>query len=508
MISIWTPKARIKYFIFILPFLFGIVAVSVSQVSSQAVQNWSSQQRIPGLGDNVSTPYLVSDSNRTVHAFVSDWVGSINPQLAVVYLQWTREGGWTTPVDIILPKQGQARVKGTFLDDSGIMHLAFFGGDDISGGIFYSRAQAVEAGNARAWSQPIEVGHMAITPEEAVLVGDESDTLFIIYSGNLEDRGLYSIVSSDSGDSWTEPVQIYATDNEYLWPLSLDAHIDQLKQLHLVWTVRTNDRVYNEEVFYSKMDTANLQWDEPVILADLTDGNLAWSISIIEYQSELFAIYHYDNPTTRYMRRSRDGGKTWSEPTRLFDHIGSNGPASLVIDGNGIMHMFFGNRVGLHPATHGIWHSTWEGLRWSIPTPVVSGLAVLDRSGRSGFDPSFARAVVSQGNTILISWRTDPGAGPNGIWYSIISIDASETSVIPLPTTTVENTEPDQMNTTTPCSVPGFIHTEESLAPILDYVIENPKTNPNQNYALFASLIPVLLLVFAVIGFYRIRKTF
>jgi hypothetical protein len=506
MISILTPKAQIKYFIFILPFLFGLLATSVIQVSSQAVHNWSPQQRIPSLGENVSTPYLVADSNRTVHAFVSDWVGTTNPQLAVVYLQWTLEGGWTIPVDIILPQRGQARVKGAFLDDSGVMHLAFFGGDDLSGGIFYSRAQAVEAGKARAWSQPIEVGRRAITPEEAVLVGDESGNLFIVYAGNIEDRGLYSIVSSDSGDSWTEPVQIYDTDNEYLWPSSLDAHIDQLRQLHLVWTVRTNDRVYNEGVFYSKMDTTNLQWGEPIILADLKDGKLAWSISIIEHQSELFAIYHDDEPTTRFMRNSRDGGETWSQPMRLFEQVGSNGAASLVVDGNGVLHMFFGNRIGW-PSANGMWHSTWDGLRWGIPTPIVSGQRVIDRFGVSGFDPSFARGVVSQGNTILVTWRTDPGAGPNGLWYSYTKIDAPGSPITPLPTALVTPFVFDQSPTPTLKPSPELQRTNQPLT-TEQYFLEDTNKSPNPNTALIGSLIPVLLFVFAAVGFYRYRKHF
>jgi hypothetical protein len=489
-------------------FLLGLLVNTFNDAFSLANHNWSPQQRVAGLGENVSTPFLVADSNRTVHAFVSDWVGSTNPQLAVVYLQWTREGSWTNPVDIILPQRGQARVKGAFLDDSGVMHLIFFGGDDISGGIFYSRAQTLEAGKARAWSQPIEVGFMAITPEEAVLIGDGNGNLFIIYAGNLEERGLYSIVSNDGGDTWTEPVQIYATDNEYLWPSSLDANIDQLRRLHLAWTVRTTNRVYNEGVFYSKMDTANLQWGEPIILEDLSDGNLAWSISIIEHQSELLAIYHDDEPTTRFMRSSRDGGETWSQPMRLFEQVGSNGAASLVVDGNGVMHMFFGNRIGW-PSIHGMWHSTWDGLRWGIPTPIVSGPRVVDRSGASGFDPSFARGVVSQGNTILVTWRTDPGAGPNGLWYSYTKIDAHETLITPLPTTALAEVLINQTPTPTFDQTPESLNYDQLLA-TEHYFLDNTNTekSSNPNTALVGSLIPVLLFVFAAVGYYRYRKHF
>ena len=36
----------------------------------------------------------------------------------------------------------------------------------------------------------------------------------------------------------------------------------------------------------------------------------------------------------------------------------------------------------------------------------------------------------SQGNVILVTWRTDPAAGDNGVWYSFEKIDAPELPVI------------------------------------------------------------------------------
>jgi hypothetical protein len=81
-----------------------------------------------------------------------------------------------------------------------------------------------------------------------------------------------------------------------------------------------------------------------------------------------------------------------------------------------------------------MWHSRFINNRWIEPESLIKGPRVVDRSGDKGFDPNFARAVVSQGNVILVTWRTDPGAGANGIWYSYKKIAAPELPIAVYPT--------------------------------------------------------------------------
>jgi hypothetical protein len=485
--------------------LIGRFTFYVQEVRAQEINQWATPLKIPGLTDQVLTPYLLADGNKTVHAFASDWVGGNEPQKAVMYLQWIMQSGWTNPIDIILPQSGDARIKGAFLDDNGIIHLTYFEGDDISAQIKYSNAYASQAGNALAWSDPKEVGPLALTPDGAVLAGNNQGTLVIAYLGNVNERGLYSTYSLDGGETWSEAAPIYFVLSEDEWPSALEHFVDQQDRMHLVWTVRSPTSESVELVYYARLDMDNFQWSEPTILSELEPGHLAWSVSIIEYRGELFAIFHDDNPTTRWMRRSRDGGDSWSEPIRLFDHIGSNGAASLVIDGNGIMHMFFGNRIGW-PSIHGLWHSTWANSRWSPPLPVVSGPRIVDKFGQSGFDPSFARAVVSQGNTILVAWTTDPGAGLNGVWYSYVSVDALEEMISPLPLPPGESFLPVPTATVDPTSVPRTplpreLLVQDQAAGAVDSIASTGNT-----IIWVTSIFPVLLFVFAAVYYYRVKK--
>ena len=161
--------------------------------------------------------------------------------------------------------------------------------------------------------------------------------------------------------------------------------------------------------------------------------------SLIEYDENLIFVYHDDFPTTRYIRRSFDGGQSWTEPKRLFSHVGSNGPASMVIDNGENLHMIFGNRVFQNNQDiHGMWHSIWQDDQWQDPLVIASGPPIRTGPLDMRFDPSFANAVISQGDTLLVVWRTDPLAGENGIWYSYRRLDVPALPIIALPVSSSE----------------------------------------------------------------------
>ncbi|MFC2043373.1 sialidase family protein [Chloroflexota bacterium] len=420
-----TPKKNKLRIIFTLGFFLLLILNFYTPVLADQGPGWSPPLRIPGFSEETNTPILIADQNRTVHAFVSDWVGDENPQLGINYTQWNQEYGWSSPVDIIMPARGQARLKGAFLDQTGMMHLVFFGGDEAGAQIYYTRASAAEAGNVRSWSNPIIVGEKALIPDEADIGGDGNGNLFIIFAGYADGHSLYAIYSNDGGDTWSLPEPIFLTNSQERWPTSLYIYVDQLGGGYALWSVA--DKTGNSlAVYFSKQNPDLMTWSEPIQLAQAI-GFEADTPTIIKYNDELLVIYHNDKPTTHWMRRSKDDGVTWTPAVRLFPHVGANGPASTVIDSGNTMHMLFGQRVDPHPATHGMWHSTWVGGSWTYPEGIDTGLK------SDAFDPSFPHAVVSQGNTILVAWRHDPGS-INGIWYSYTNLDSPELPLIPLPT--------------------------------------------------------------------------
>jgi hypothetical protein len=467
-----------------------------SSIAQQRSLQWFPQQRIPYYEAETLTPYLVADQDRTVHAFASQRPTEESSAFDIIYSRWTLEQGWTEPVDILIPPRGrqQARILGAVLDKHGLIHLLFFGGNDLVAEMFHTKAAAVDADQVSAWAAPVLVGEYAVTPSVAAFTVDSQGYLYVLYSGNLDGNGLYAAQSVDSGDTWSEPVPIFFTYDDRRWPLGVQLHVDQQDRVHAVWAV-VNSTGNSEAIYYAQLESAQFEWSEPLLLSDAV--NLYFETdtpNIIEYNDELLVIYHYDQPTTRWLRRSSDGGITWTEPVRAFpEHIGSNGPVSFVIDSNNVLHALFGNRTGLHPADHGMWHSTWDGHRWGPPRAIVSAKV------RSDFDPSFARAIISQGNVMLVTWMTDPGKLIRGAWYSYAVLDTPELPAMPFPTSTATPlplpTATAVLLTPTPVPTLPPIQSAES--------IQRSSTTNNPTTVLVLSIVPVTILILSVIAFHN-----
>jgi hypothetical protein len=227
-------------------------------------------------------------------------------------------------------------------------------------------------------------------------------------------------------------------------------------------------------------------WNMPKVLAEAIDYE-ADTPSIIDYNGRLIVIYHNDFPTTRFTIFSDDQGEHWSSPVRISSLIGSNGPASLVIDGNETLHLFFGNRTE-DDSKHGVWHSIWLGDRWSAPTAIVTGPQVpVGLNGEEGFDPDSIQSLICKGNVLFVAWRHDPSAGPIHVWYTYQYLDSSISSVnVSVPTiagvTPASETllqqltsEPEQENVTGEMSKTSSFTTSQvfffSIAPAVVVII-------------------------------------
>ena len=473
-----------------------------TQAAAQGPIKWEIPAHVPGFGDEIWTPFIVADKNRGVHALVSDRIGESDPLLAIVYNNWSKEQGWGTPVDVILPAHGEARIQGAMLDSNNLLHITYFDGTDISAWVYYSNVSLTVANQSRRWTVPKAVGDGAITPDEAALTGDGTGNLLIIYSGNRDGRGnnVYAVHSQDNGETWSEPIAIFFSYSNELFPLAMKAYTDKQGNQYGIWSV-ANISGNSQAVYLARRRVAQPEWDETIVIAEAI-GFEADTPTLIEYNDELFIIYHNDRPTTRWMRRSRDQGATWTEPVRLFPHVGTNGAASLVIDSNNDLHMFFGNRVGDTPATHGMWHSAWDGSRWSSPEAIISGPAT------EAFDPARARSVASQGNTLFVIWTQEPGRQEkDGAWHSYIVLNAPELPIVPLPTVPPVPT-PAPIATATlelPTSTPTPIR---PILPVADLEAEENSTNNSPATPLVFSVASAGILIFMVIAsqFFRFKK--
>lgn len=405
--------------------LLFLTAVS-EPLAAQAPLRWSIARRIPGYADDASPPILVADENRTVHAFSSQLSGA---NLAIYYNRWTPESGWTRPNDILLsPVPGGAEIMDAFLDARGILHVVFFAGNNISGQLYYSRAPAASADKAPEWSTPVLLDANASNPSSGSLTGDASGNLYVVYSGNGEGNGTYIVSSNDGGVTWSQPKNGFLTNSGSLWVFAIQTALDERGQVQAVWTV-VNKGGNGEAVYYARFEPDRNEWSLPITLQDVkgNDYEADWA-TILPFNNELFVIYNYGFPPFRWMRRSTDGGDSWSAPVKAISSLkGENGHPVLMIDSNQVMHMIFANRT-LDDVTHGLWHSEWLGDQWSEPQAIIAG------PGSARFSPDNPQATIVQGNNLLVTWRQDPGLTGNGVWFSNAILDSPEYAVKALPT--------------------------------------------------------------------------
>jgi len=472
---------------------------------AQEPNQWSPRERIPGSHDEARAPYLVADQNRTIHAFQSQPLGEYADERVIFYSQWTLEQGWTDPIDIILPPFGWlAVIKGAFLDQSGTMHIVFYGGEERDANIYYTRAPAAIASRAPAWSAPIVIGESAAF-ETAALAGDDQGNLYVLYGGKAQGNGLYAVHSTDGGDTWSEPTPVLLTYDEdlFVWGVRFRLYVDPSQKLHAVWAVN-NSGGQGQAIYYANLEPDAMKWSEPIVLAATEKGRVGQVTepSIAGLDGELMVVYNEwgEGPTTRMMLRSIDGGRTWIGPEPPFASMGEYGEPDFVVDSNHVLHLFLGDRArGLN-----LWHSVWHNGRWQEPEPVASSSDALIQEGPLTFHPWYPDAVVSQGNVILVAWETDRGSTHNGTWFSYTVLDAPEYQVVPLPSpptkpaATAEPTATPVVPTPTPRHRPASISQDDL----------STGTRGDTGMPVMLGIVPVVALIVGIVavrqlGLYR-----
>jgi hypothetical protein len=499
--------------IFFIGVLLGFILAAVLSTSSTQAQipdSWSPRQRIPGSHDLAKSPYMVADSNRTVHAFLSQPSLDDDSDRAIFYSRWTAGLGWTMPNNIIIPPVGtNASIKGAFLDGNGVMHIIFYVGEDRAD-IFYSRALAVDANRSSAWSEPLIIGKNAIV-DTAALTGDDQGNLFVVYGGDLGVKGVYAVHSKDGGDSWSEPTAVYLTYDDELFAFGIQLHRDRTGRLHSVWAVN-NLSGSGQAIYYAGTDSDFESWSKPIVLAKVgqADGGLSGGLidrvvwpSITSKDDGIILIYTVCSECERRMRRSFDGGETWSPPIEPFMTRGDYGHARFIVDSNNTLHMILGDRA----RGHTLWHSVWQADRWQEPSPIipVSERLLYERGDLDprAYNPQRPQVVISQGNVILVSWEQDAGNCCNGAWYTYTTIDVPEIPVVALPAPTATPTfAPTALNT---ASMP-------EQTPTVDVSLSNPinlAQIPNSTPAipLLISVVVTSVLIAVTIIYFVFKKS-
>lgn len=476
---------------------FLLILFSGDIADSKAQQAfWSTQQKIPEYYDfTEEPPYQIADQNHTIHAFNSQPLDLRNPdsQKAIFYREWRLENGWTFPNDILVDIDGiNMNLLGVAADRLSRVHLIIQNGD----GIYYTQNYLANAKSAAMWSPPLLIAEMS-TPFatgfeiiSALATNPDGKEIMLIYSGKQTGNGLYFTKSSDGGSNWTEPYPIYLTGDEDIIVTDPKLYVGESGRFHAVWGTFLKSGAGGPG-YYTNFDPTTNAWSQPMEL----DTPGIRTPSVIEYHGEVIVSYYHANVNGNWWRRSSDRGQTWTYPTQISPlHVGTNGAVSFVVDSSDNLHAFFGERTDDN--NHGIWHSIWATTAWTKPEAVVRGPQIKDVVGGKGFDPRSARAVIVNGNMVLVTWGTDGAGGVNGAWYSYRQLETPvlPTLALPIPSPMTEQISMGDVSITT--EIGKAESTPNSLP---ENFLTAPSSTRSPGASIFIGIIPALLVLLGLI---------
>ena len=464
--------------------LFGICVIKAPRAHAQEETNsllWSEPRKIEGISDKAhGRSGLIPDANGRIHLLWTqedDVVGE-----AIAYSQW--DGfSWSAPTDVVLSPQGDARFLDGVVDSKGTLHIIFYGGNERDPRIYYSSADVYAADTAQGWTRPAVI--LTENAPAAALVIDNNELLHVI--SGMNDGGVEAVYSNDLGESWSEARPV-AIPRPEIVVANVRGVVDSQNRVHAMWSNWLAGIGVSDSVEYARLERVQDAWFRPIPLAirDSEDYEADWGDIIALENDELHVIYQDGRLAWRQTRVSRDGGKTWSAPNRIYDLVGENGiVAPMALDGSGQLHAVTHGRYNAGGGDiHGLFYVPWDGVRWGERTPIHTGLKTND------FDPQHPKLTSYGGNNLMAVYGNDP---PRGLWFSVAQVpSAAVIDARPYPTATPG---------TLPTAVPTRPPEAPTPAPIFNQTSTPSEIADVSSSLLYGGLaaLSFLLLVFSAI---------
>jgi BNR repeat-like domain len=296
---------------------------------------------------------------------------------------------------------------------------------------------ARSADHARTWSRPVHV-HPAVRwgdkPNFATSV--DGQDVYVLFNGPTG-GDVRASVSHDGGATWSN---VRVTDDD---------------RYHFAYgtAVLPDGRVVSTQISFDYTDEGGPGGRQVYIHAfSSDDGGVTWDDTIVDrlalgsfcvtrgcyddyYDSgpalaadadgDLVIVYsgasEYRGRRTVYARSSTDGGRTWTEATRLSATGANAAFAAAAGTGDGIVEVWFGERRG------GRWdvvHRSSEdlGATWSPPVKISdarSGTAYKDPEGFLEMYGDYGEVAITSAGKVVAVWGEGMSyLGPGGVWFN------------------------------------------------------------------------------------------
>lgn len=517
------PRGMLGVFVALFLIAPGLPAAVAAQQKSEV--EWSEPEVLQDpyvsswfpevTADNVGTVHLVWEATRDL---TSPEVFDLNAG-AIVYSQYTEDGGWSEPNDIYV-KDVYNAARPIVWSDNHYVHVLARGLRDSSprtmsaqnlAAIYHIRAP-IESDHrdAQSWSPPIRLSTGAAywggiqTLPDGTLVVVYNELTTIMAGGNQETRTvLFSRSSPDFGTTWLDPVRISWSD----------------------------ERVARSSLVSLEDGTLVVAWDEGydnltgqgtpsgIYTAVSTDGGASWSEpqridtrGTVEQATlgvsgdSVMIVYRATDEDILLYHLSTDGGRTWTEDARIPDAVprtfgGSHhfDKLALATDASGrIILAYVGQTEGTASGLS-VMVASFQNGSWSTPDVVASPI---------GF-PEYPRLTVLLGNQIFLAYFVRDEIFEDDGRYVIWTVTGT-TDARPIPPASQQPEESDRARPTPESSADVAVVEFPPPPPptSLDQTLSTDSIRPQDviEHPMARSLVATALIVILSVGCWQIMR--
>jgi BNR repeat-like domain len=360
-----------------------------------------------GAGD-AGLPDISVDPQNRFHAVWSQLPAPGNPGAAITYIRGTGDT-WTDAANIINLPNGIVNSVGVLADPNDVLHIVWSGG--ATGQVEFSQAFTRDALVATDWENPREIPALQPVGDSPHIVQGKSGNLYAVYTIPFnEDRGLYLTVSTDAGQTWSDPVKVFDAGAAG-WGVIHQAYllVDSQEHLHVVWSrAALPNQESPEGIYYSSSTDGGTSWTKPLTVSTDTDSRPKL-VAAADDSLHMVWAHATSNGFELMHQWSGDGGQTWSQPNRI-PGLGVVAPeVGLAADLTGSVYL-----VGIEltrEASAGVFYLRWNGQTWTDSDTVRLGY---------DFDSGMgARVALLQTGQLGVFFRVLTPDGAGGSKYEV-----------------------------------------------------------------------------------------
>ena len=494
-------------------------------VSYGQTQEWSKPVILSLPGRFSWFPGITTDLAGGVHVFWATSRSVSNSSFgvydAVAYCQ-PRLTGCADVVEVAALGGGGYNARpAAVVDGQGTIHMLWHGPNVI----YYTSAPVMQHVSAQGWSSPRKLSGGA--SYYLNIAQDRRGVLHVVWSEGVDQSksiicsgcgDIFYRQSDDQGRTWSAPVDLSNTE--------LGSEKPQIAfgsdgTIYIAWE-EGDEFLAGRGQPTSSMIIASRDggrtWGQPTTFS--FSGDAPQSIAVgVDAKDNVVVVWQQVVGNGIFYQVSTDHGQSWSPPKQMLGVVKGSfyddlDDYDMAPDSAGHLHLVL---VGRDPQTpsnlvdppNSVYHLEWDGTTWSKPNPIFTAI---------GDVPEWPRIAVATGNQLHAVWFVRDkahlwtgGSDEYKIWYAHGSSSAAATTPVAWPTLT-PTPESKPIEATPPLTFNRAPTPTPALDPALAQLttpsglIDSIYTDSDEAILLAKSLIPAALIIAAVIAGVRLRR--